>query len=138
MTSTSSRTATRAWRVGFSARPTATPGVLEKRWERIDGIDCLIKGSSSSDEREPYNEALATRLFRRLLDEGEYVPNEIVERGGRTCSSCPTFATAETEFVPAADVAVCAGITEGRDFYRRYAAFCEAKASRARGRVLRR
>ena len=116
MTSTSSRTP-----------DSSTPGVLEKRWERIDGIDCLIKGSSSSDEREPYNEALATRLFQRLLDEGEYGPYEIVERGGRTCSSCPTFVTAETEFVPAADVAVCAGITEGRDFYRGYAAFCEGK-----------
>ena len=111
----------------FRTPDSSTPGVLEKRWERIDGIDCLIKGSSSSDEREPYNEALATRLFQRLLDEGEYVPYEIVERGGRTCSSCPTFVTAETEFVPAADVAVCAGITEGRDFYRGYAAFCEGK-----------
>ncbi len=111
----------------FRTPDSSTPGALEKRWERIDGIDCLIKGSSGSDEREPYNEVLATRLFRRLLEEGEYVPYEMVERDGRTCSSCPTFVTAQTEFVPAADVAVGAGITEGRDFYRGYAAFCEGK-----------
>ena len=116
----------------FRTPDSSTPGVLEKRWERIDGIDCLIKGSSSSDEREPYNEALATRLFQRLLDEGEYVPYEIVERGGRTCSSCPTFVTAETEFVPAADVAVCAGITEGRDFYRGYARVLRRQGHRGR------
>ncbi len=111
----------------FRTPDSSTPGALEKRWERIDGIDCLIKGSSGSDEREPYNEVLATRLFRRLLEEGEYVPYEMVERDGRTCSSCPTFVTAQTEFIPAADVAVGAGITEGRDFYRGYAAFCEGK-----------
>lgn len=105
----------------------STPGALEKRWERVRGTDFLIKGSSGSDEREPYNELLATRLMKRLLSEGEYVPYRLVERDGHACSSCPTFVTPETEFVPAADVAVCAGISEGRDFYRGYAAFCESK-----------
>lgn len=103
----------------------STPGALEKRWERIDGVDCLIKGSSTSEEREPYNEVLATRLMGRLLQKDRYVPYVLTERDGRVCSACPTFATPETEFVSAHEVAVHAGITEGRDFYRGYAEACE-------------
>lgn len=103
----------------------STPGALEKRWERLRGVDWLVKGSSTADEREPFNEVLATALARRLLAPGEYVEYRLVHRAGRTCSACPTFATADTEFVPAHDVVVAAGISEGRDLYRSYAAFCE-------------
>lgn len=103
----------------------STPGALEKRWERIEGKDWLVKGASTGERREPYNELLATELASRLLSEGEYVPYRLVEREGLTCSACPTFATAETEFVSAADVLVYAGVSRGRDLYRGYARACE-------------
>lgn len=104
----------------------STPGALEKRWERIGGVDFLVKGASTAERREPYNEVLAVELEKRLLSEGEYVPYRLVSRDGRVCSACPTFATAEAEFVSAADVRTFAGISEGRDLYRGYADFCEA------------
>ena len=103
----------------------STPGALEKRWERIGGIDCLVKGSSGSDQREPYNEVLATKLMNRLLDPAEYVPYTMEDRNGKKCSICPTMVTSETEFISANEVAVHAGITEGRDFYRGYVDACE-------------
>lgn len=103
----------------------STPGALEKRWERMEGVDYLVKGASTGERREPYNEVLAVDLEERLLEEGEFVPYSIVEREGRVCSACQTFATAEVEFVSAADLRVFADITEGRDLYRGYVHACE-------------
>lgn len=103
----------------------STPGALPKRWEHNEGVNYLVKGSSGSDQREPYNELLATELMSRLLKPHEYVPYRIEERNGVVFSLCPTMASAETEFVAAHDIAVFAGITEGRNLYAGYAEACE-------------
>lgn len=103
----------------------STPGALEKSWERRGDKNWLVKASSSGEDREPYNEVLATRLLSRLLYEDQFVPYEIELRGGRAYSACPTFATPDTEFVSANDVAAYFGITEGRDFYDQYVGACE-------------
>lgn len=116
----------------------STPGALEKRWERIDGVDWLVKGASTGERREPYNEVLATELERRLLNEGEYVPYRLVEREGRACSACRTFVDSEREFVSARDVLIYAGASRGRDLYRAYEEACrelgiaDARASLAK------
>ena len=103
----------------------STPGALEKWWEKRDGQNWLVKTSSSAEEREPYNELLATRLFERLLEAEEFVPYELEQHDGRTCSACPTFVAPDTEFVSANDVAAYFRISEGRDFYTEYARACE-------------
>lgn len=105
-----------AWRTPDSS----TPGALTKRWERIDGVDCLLKGAATGECREPYNEVLATRLLARLLPSDEFVTYTLVEREGRVCSSCPTFATAETEFVSATELQVYAGMGRSESFYHAY------------------
>lgn len=99
---------------------TATPGMLAKAWMRRDGTNCLMKGGTGNENREPYAELLATKLLSRLLDEGEYVSYEVIERDGRAYSSCPTFITEDDELIPAADVLTAFGITEGRDLHRGY------------------
>ena len=104
----------------------STPGALEKRWERQDGENWLVKASSTGEDREPYNELLATRLLGRLLGEGEFVPYKLEFHDERAHSACPTFATPDTEFVSANDIAVYFNISEGRDFYARYAEACES------------
>lgn len=101
---------------------TATPGMLTKTWMRLDGTDCLVKGGMGNENREPYNELLATRLLKRLLGEDEFVIYSLIERQGRVYSTCPTMATAETELVPAADVLTAFGVTEGHDPHRGYLA----------------
>ena len=103
----------------------STPGALEKWWEKRGEWNWLLKTSSTAEEREPYNELLATRLCGRLLNADEFVPYDLEERDGRACSACPTLATPETEFVSANDVATYFGITEGRDFYRSYVRACD-------------
>lgn len=98
----------------------STNGMLVKSWMRIDGVDVLVKGGTGSDNREPYNEVLATRLLARLLGSGEFVAYDLFERRGRAYSTCATMVDASTELIPAADVLTAFGITEGRDPHRGY------------------
>lgn len=103
----------------------STPGALEKHWERRGEENWLLKASSTHEEREPYNELLATRLMERIMEPGEYVPYSVERVRGRTLSACQSFATEHRGFVSANEVATYAGATEGRDFYRAYVRACE-------------
>ncbi len=99
---------------------TATNGMLSKTWVRRRGTDYLIKGGTGNENREPYNEKLATRLLERLLDPNEFVPYTVTERHGRAYSSCKNMAGPDTELIPAQDVLTAFGITEGRDLHTGY------------------
>ncbi|MFR1638885.1 MAG: helix-turn-helix domain-containing protein [Eggerthellaceae bacterium] len=99
---------------------TATPGMLSKTWIHRDGTNLLVKSGTGNENREPYNELLATKLLARLLDDEDFVAYSLTERHGRAYSTCPTFITSETELIPAADVLTASGVTEGRDLYRGY------------------
>lgn len=114
----------------------ATGGALAKAWTRRDGVDCLLKSGTGGENREPYNELLATRMLARLLDEGEYVPYSLVERRGRVLSSCPSMVSCETELVPSADVLCAFGVSEGRDAYQGYLQACAALGVEAAERSL--
>ena len=102
----------------------STSGMLQKFWMRRGGVDCLLKGGTGAENREPYNEVLATKLLDRLCGPGEFVRYELVEIQGRTFSSCPTMVSSQTELIAAYDVLVSFGVTEGRDRYRGYADAC--------------
>lgn len=102
----------------------ATGGALAKAWMRVDGVDCLVKGGTGGDNREPYNELLAGRLLSRLMQEEEYVTYSLFEWRGRTYSSCATMIDATTELIPAADVLRAFCVTEGRNQYRGYLGAC--------------
>lgn len=103
----------------------STPGALEKHWERRGEENWLLKAASTHEEREPYNELLATKLMQRLLNPSEYVPYKIEHRHGRTLSACQSFSTNRIGFVSANEVATYGGATEGRDFYWSYKQICE-------------
>lgn len=99
---------------------TATNGMLSKTWVRRRGADYLIKGGVGNENREPYNEKLATRLLERLLEPGEFVPYTVTERHGRAYSSCKNMAGPDTELIPAQDVLTAFAVTEGRDLHTGY------------------
>ena len=103
----------------------STPGALKKHWEHRGNENWLLKGSSTLEEREPYNELLATRLMQRLLGDGEFVSYSIETQDGETLSACRSFADSRWGFVTANEVATYSGAMEGRDFYRTYAQTCE-------------
>lgn len=104
----------------------STDGALEKTWRKEDGVSYLYKSSSAGDEREPFNEYLASALLKRLLDPSEFVEYELVRSRGRWCSKCATMINLDTEFVPAREIVSAFMITEGKDLYRGYASACES------------
>lgn len=99
---------------------TATNGMLSKTWVRRRGADYLIKGGVGNENREPYNEKLATRLLERLMEPEEFVPYTVTERHGRAYSSCKNMAGPDTELIPAQDVLTAFAVTEGRDLHTGY------------------
>ncbi|WP_172135969.1 DNA-binding protein [Adlercreutzia sp. ZJ473] len=105
---------------GMRTPDVTTAGALVKTWMRKDGVDYLVKGGAGAENREPYNELLATRLLGRILEPDEYVPYGLVERRGRVYSSCAAMTSLDWELVPAADVMTAFSITEGRDLHRSY------------------
>lgn len=84
-----------------------TNGVLEKRWIMQNGTPCLMKGSTPGLGREPYSELLATKLFERLLEPGEFVAYELHFENGKPYSLCPDMLDETQELIPAADVIQC-------------------------------
>jgi excisionase family DNA binding protein len=99
---------------------TATNGMLQKTWIRRGGKDYLIKGGLGNENREPFNEKLACKLLERLLEPDEFVSYSVVERNGRSYSSCENMVSCETELIPAADVMTAFAISGGRDLHTYY------------------
>ena len=53
----------------------ALNGNLPKAWVNVDGATLLRKaGRAENRYQEPFNEVIATELYRRMLDRGEFVP----------------------------------------------------------------
>lgn len=98
----------------------STDGALAKGWLRERGVDRLLKGGMGNENREPYNELLATKLLKRLLPVEDFVAYELTVRHGIVRSACKTMVDANTELIPAQDVLCGFGVTEGRNVYRGY------------------
>jgi len=93
----------------FGAEPTdemdwcspdiTTDGRLRKRWQEIDGKRCLVKGGTGPFHQEPYNEALACMVMRRLGV--AHVPYTIARIDDYPYSVCEDFITPKTDLVSA-------------------------------------
>jgi len=75
-------------------------GVLPKHWVIENGKRRLLKGGGPLMQ-EPYNEVVATSLYRRLIGDTGFVPYTIDHIEGLPVSSCPEFLTDKEEFVAA-------------------------------------
>jgi hypothetical protein len=73
-------------------------GWLKKKWIINNGERFLLKAGSLW-QQEPFNEALASEICRRL--EVNCVPYKIIKADRTFYSSCPDFITENTELVPA-------------------------------------
>ena len=99
-------------------------GNLSKTWRIRDGKRVLEKGGNLFGQ-EPYNEAVATALHRRLLRDGEYVGYELaLSEGGMPVSVCEDFLADDEEYVPALYVERMLPDGSASDGYRHYLACC--------------
>lgn len=79
-------------------------GDLNKKWKCIDGERVLLKAGTGLTQQEVLNEAIATRLYERVLKEGEYVPYRVFHEGGRIFSACGNMLGEDEELVTAYDI----------------------------------
>lgn len=99
------------------------PGTLQKCWIREAGRVVLLK-SGGADGREALAEAVATSLYRRLLNAGEYVEYKTVLLQGSLASVCACFVARHEEFVSAADVLASTRKRRRGNAFSRYADRC--------------
>ena len=86
--------------VGLSTPDNTSEGELPKKWVIEAGQRTLLKGGSTLNQ-EPFNEAVATTLYRRLLAPDEYVAYELRGSGQSARSACPCFISDTEEYIPA-------------------------------------
>ncbi|MCM1219423.1 MAG: hypothetical protein NC548_33505 [Lachnospiraceae bacterium] len=79
-------------------------GDLQKKWTIQDGVRILIKAGTGIINQEPYNEVIATALYKRLLDPQAYVPYSLHEERRRTYCACPNMLGEDEELVPMYDL----------------------------------
>ena len=108
--------------MGLSSPDNTSEGELPKRWVIRGGRRVLLKGCGADDQR-PFNEVVATALYSRLLEQGEYVPYELETVGGRPACSCADFLNGREEFIPAVYARSWGGSVRGATVYDR---FCKA------------
>lgn len=86
--------------VGLDSPANTSEGELSKKWVCRKGSRVLLKGGGLLDQ-EPYNEVVATALYRRLLEPDEYVPYTIETSDAGAASICEVFVSEEEEYIPA-------------------------------------
>ena len=108
--------------VGLESPDNTSEGALPKRWTIKDGERVLLKGCRTDDQR-PVNEAVATALHSRLLQEDAYVRYGLVETEDGLACCCGDFLTAGEEYIPASALMATMASVRGRSVYDRYCHF---------------
>lgn len=104
-------------------------GNLAKTWEIRNGRRVLLKNGSGFCQ-EPFNEAVATALHRRLLTGDEYVSYAVESSGDSFVSVCADFLADDEEYVPAVYVERLLDEERFPDSYRHYVACAESLGAR--------
>ncbi|MCL2054185.1 MAG: HipA domain-containing protein [Oscillospiraceae bacterium] len=98
-------------------------GLLKKKWKIIDGKRCLIKGGSDPFQQEPFNEAAACAIMKRLKI--PHVSYSVIWEENFPHSVCEDFITSETELVSAFSIHNIKKIENADLLYEHYLACCE-------------
>ena len=109
--------------VGLDSPDNTSDGVLSKRWICEEGERRLLKGGTML-EQEPFNEVIATELYRRLLTPTEYVPYTLREWNGEWVSVCPNFLSSTEELIPAHYINELRPQSDADNSYRHYVKCC--------------
>ena len=80
-------------------------GNAPKKWTiGEDGTRLLLKSGTRLFDQDVYNEAVATSLYERTLERGEFVSYAIVGTYARAVSCCQNFLHEDEELVPCAAI----------------------------------
>lgn len=109
--------------ISFFSPDITTNGNLKKRWKMIEESRCLIKGGSRPFQQQPFNEAIASAIMRRLGI--PHIDYNVVWDENIPYSTCNDFINAETELVNAWEVMLTVKQPNDVSLYRHYVNCCE-------------
>ena len=109
--------------ISFFSPDSTTNGNLKKRWKMIEENICLIKGGSRPFQQQPFNEAIASAIMRRLGI--PHIDYNVVWDENVPYSTCNDFINAETELVNAWEVMLTVKQPNDVSLYRHYVNCCE-------------
>ena len=99
-------------------------GWLKKKWIMDNGERVLLKGGSGTEQQEPFNEAIASEICRRL--KVSHVEYSVAEHDGRYYSACKDFITGDTELVSAWHIKNALPRGKSESEYAHFLRCCEA------------
>lgn len=105
--------------IGLDSPDNTSEGLLPKKWGIAGGKRVLYKGCRTDDQR-PYNEVVATALYARLLQAGEFVPYEACVLVDGPACVCENFLNGEEEYIPASYVKNTISNIKGTSHYDRF------------------
>jgi hypothetical protein len=111
-------------RVSLMSPDNTSDGWLRKKWIIADGKRYLMKGGSFPYHQEPFNEAIASAVMRRLGV--SHVDYTLTVDGDNPYSLCENFITPETELVPAWRVMQTQKLPNDRSTRDHFLVCCEA------------
>jgi hypothetical protein len=101
----------------------SSDGKLIKRWSVIDGKRMLIKGGSSGNYQEPFNEAITSSICQRLNI--PHVKYDLLYEDGEYYSICENMTNGEYELVYASHIFEALYRNINDSFYRHYIKCCD-------------
>lgn len=110
--------------INLASPDNTSDGWLKKKWMIIDGKRCLIKGGSGATRQEPYNEALASAIMRRLGI--PHIPYTVRVMDEYPYSICEDFITSKTELVSAWHIMQTRKKLNHMSNYQHYLQCCES------------
>lgn len=109
--------------IGLNSPDNTSEGQLPKRWVCRRGKRVLYKGSGPLGQ-EPYNEAVATALYKRLSPPQGFVPYQLKNLNNETVSTCEVFLANDEEYIPAYYVKQQLAQPNHRNDYHHYLECC--------------
>jgi hypothetical protein len=86
-------------KINFYSPDNTSDGWLKKKWVIHNGERCLIKAGNGVFRQEPFNEVIASSIFRRL--NMPFIQYDLCEVNEEYCCICKNFVTSDTELVTA-------------------------------------
>lgn len=99
-------------------------GELPKHWIVENDNRILLKGSGPTGQ-EPFNEVVATALYRRMMNPPLFVPYTLGAWHDRPVCRCKVFVADDEEYIPAVYVAAISDRPAHRSEYQHYIDCCQ-------------
>jgi hypothetical protein len=115
--------ALRSKKINFISPDNTSDGILKKKWKIIDGKRYLIKGGSDPFYQQPFNEAIASAVMKRLNI--PVVKYSVIFENNYPYSICENFICSQTELVSAFHIHNIRKIENANQLYEHFIKCCE-------------